>query len=64
MWGADLSDAGLSGADPRGDTEFGLSRTNSTDAIVTGADFTGVIWGDTTRPDGTSSNDDLGSCDI
>lgn len=56
---ANLHDANLHGAD--------LTGANLTGADLTGAnlhraDLTGVIWSNTTCPDGTNSNNDGGTC--
>ncbi len=54
--GADLTGANLRGAL--------LHRADLTDAITDGADFTDADWSETTCPDGSSSNENLGSCDL
>ena len=52
--GADLQDANLFEAD--------LQDANLYAANLTGANVLEVVWGDTTCPDGTNSNADLGTC--
>lgn len=54
LTGADLNDANLSGAD--------LHFTVLTGADFTDADMTGVLWGNTTCPNGQSSEDHGDSC--
>jgi hypothetical protein len=62
--GADLGGANLSGADLTG---ANLQDANLTDATLTGAlakgaNLNGVVWSNTTCPDGTNSNTDGGTC--
>jgi hypothetical protein len=56
---ADLAGADLAGADLAG---FDLLDVNLTGADLSGADLSGVTWSNTTCPDGTTSNDDGGTC--
>jgi streptogramin lyase len=49
LQGADLSGANLTGADLTG-------------AKLQGATLTGVVWSNTTCPDGTNSDNDVGTC--
>jgi FG-GAP-like repeat/Pentapeptide repeats (8 copies)/HYR domain len=62
--GADLSQANLAGAILSGANLTGanLSGTTLAGANMTGATVTGVIWLQTTCPDGTTSNTDGGTC--
>lgn len=67
--GADLTGANLVGADFEGAdltnvnfTGADLRMANLNGATVDGAVLTGVTWGDTTCPDGSSSNSALGTC--
>ena len=62
--GTNLSGANLSGADLTG---ANLNRADLTGADLAGANLAGanlnrVIWSNTTRPDGTTSNDDGNTC--
>lgn len=54
LGGSNLTDANLTGAN--------LTNASLGGANVTGASLTGVVWDDTTCPDGTNSNNDLGTC--
>jgi uncharacterized protein YjbI with pentapeptide repeats len=56
---ANLQDANLHGADLTG---ANLTGADLTGANLHGADLTGVIWSNTTCPDGTNSNNDGGTC--
>jgi Pentapeptide repeats (8 copies)/Fibronectin type III domain len=56
---ADLAGADLAGADL---ADFDLLDVNLTGADLSGADLTGVIWSHTICPDGTTSNNDGGTC--
>jgi uncharacterized protein YjbI with pentapeptide repeats len=74
-YNTDLRDANLCRADltetilTYGDlTGANLSEANLTGAILCGADLTdanvtGVLWGNTTCPDCTNSNDNGGTCE-
>jgi outer membrane protein assembly factor BamB len=57
--GANLSHAYLAGADL---SSANLSQANLRGAVLTNANISGVKWFQTTCPDGTSSNNDGGSC--
>jgi hypothetical protein len=62
--GADLTQANLAGAVLTNADLVGsnLSGANLAGASMVGADVNGVHWSNTTCPDGTSSNDDGGTC--
>ena len=62
--GAQLNGADLTSADLRGANLTGANLTgaNLYGAVTTGAAFKQAIWGNTTCPDGTNSDDDGGSC--
>ena len=53
LTGATLSKADLSGADLDG---ANLTRATLAGATITGAELSGIIWSDTTCPNGTNSN--------
>ena len=59
LTGANLTGANLTGANLNG---ANLTGANLTGANLTGANLNGVTWSHTTCPDGTSSDDDGGSC--
>jgi hypothetical protein len=61
---ADLSDALLNGANLSGANLHGANLTgaNLTGADLSGANLNGATWSHSTCPDGTSSDDDGGSC--
>jgi hypothetical protein len=62
---ASFADSDLSGASFGGATltDVDFEGTNLTDAIgLYGDDLSTVIWGDTTCPDGTNSDNDGGTC--
>jgi hypothetical protein len=59
LTGANLTAANLTGANLHG---ANLTGANLTGANLTGANLNGVTWSHTTCPDGTSSDDDGGSC--
>jgi hypothetical protein len=62
--GADLSGALLNGANLSGANLHGadLTGANLTGANLSGANLTGVVWSNTTCPDGSNSDSDGGSC--
>jgi Bacterial Ig-like domain (group 3)/Pentapeptide repeats (8 copies)/Domain of unknown function DUF11 len=69
LWGANLSGADLTGANLTGANLTGanllnanLTDANLTGAVTAGANFNGVIWSNTTCPDGTNSTTDGGTC--
>ncbi|MBI5497743.1 MAG: M48 family metalloprotease [Deltaproteobacteria bacterium] len=57
--GADLSGANLSGVELKG---ADLRGTNLKGANLSLANLAGAVWGNTTCPDGTDSDDNGGSC--
>ncbi len=59
LTGANLSGASLSGANLSGAT---LSGANLSGATLSGANLSGALWGNTTCPDGTSSDNDGRTC--
>jgi uncharacterized protein YjbI with pentapeptide repeats len=56
---ANLTDAGLAGANL---TDADLGNADLDGADLDGATLTGVVWYNTTCPDGTNSNNDGGTC--
>lgn len=62
--GADLSEANLTNLAMKGVDFSNAKLTNATleGANVTGSTFDGVVWGNTTCPDGSNSDDDGGTC--
>jgi uncharacterized protein YjbI with pentapeptide repeats len=63
--GAFLANIDLSGASLQGTNLLGadLTGANLAGAVLSGANVHGIIWNDTTCPDGSNSNGDGGTCE-